>query len=103
MLQHADPHDILQTQRWRRRRKRGKKDDRKSYVKGKVIDKEHQQYILSIAVMLGVRTSIEKTNTQMHSDNRRWLNSDDFMATEKYLFRPGVSQKRIMELDLYQI
>jgi 1-phosphatidylinositol-4-phosphate 5-kinase len=91
VLASNDPHDILQTHRWRRRGKKGgaDKDLRKSYVKGKVIDRQHELYALSIAVMLGVRTSIGSTNTQMASQKRKWLTSDDFMATEKYKFKPS--------------
>jgi 1-phosphatidylinositol-4-phosphate 5-kinase len=59
-------------------------------VKGKVIDGQHELYALSIAVMLGVRTSIGTTNAQMTAEGRRWLTSDDFMAIEKYEFRPSV-------------
>jgi 1-phosphatidylinositol-4-phosphate 5-kinase len=66
-------------------------------VKGKVIDGQHELYALSIAVMLGVRTSIGNTNSQMMVEGRRWLTSDDFMATEKYEFKPSVSF-----LSLYQ-
>ena len=105
----ADPHDIISNQRWRRRRKRGvDKQNRKSYVKGKVsavesfltcepivltsrsqvIDGQHELYALSIAVMLGVRTSIGTTNARMSNEQRRWLTSDDFMATEKYKLKP---------------
>jgi len=90
ILASSDPHDIIQNQRWRRRKKsRRKQDCRKSYVKGKVIDGQHELYALSIAVMLGVRTSIGTTNAQMTADGRRWLTSDDFMATEKYEFKPS--------------
>lgn len=108
MLALADPHDIISNQRWRRRRKRGvERQNRKSYVKGKVrdaldfpwaifwlsqvvqvIDGKHELYALSIAVMLGVRTSIGTTNARMTNDEKRWLTSDDFMATEKYKLKP---------------
>lgn len=56
-----------------------------------VIDGEHELYALSIAVMLGVRTSIGSTNTGLKPKEKRWLSSDDFMASEKYEFRPSVS------------
>jgi len=85
-----DPYDIILKQEYRRRRKRdSEKDSRKSYVKGKVIDRKHELYALAIAIMLGVRTSIGQTNKKMTSEKRRWLHSDDFMATEKYKFKPG--------------
>eukprot|EP00957_Ditylum_brightwellii_P065381 4959782-Ditylum_brightwellii.AAC.1 len=56
----------------------------------KVIDREHELYTLSIAVMLGLRTSIGMTNSEL-SDSEgqmRWLDEDDFRAVEKYVFRP---------------
>jgi 1-phosphatidylinositol-4-phosphate 5-kinase len=85
----VDPHNLLHMQRWRRKKK--KKKDRKSYVKGKVIDGKHELYTLSIAVMLGVRTSIAKTNNFITSaDGRRMLKPQDFMAEEKYEFAPKV-------------
>mmetsp|Transcript_18158 Transcript_18158/g.30100 ORF Transcript_18158/g.30100 Transcript_18158/m.30100 type:complete len:872 (+) Transcript_18158:429-3044(+) len=91
LLAITDPHHIIQTQRWRRRGRKGGADKkRKSYVTGKVIDRQHELYTLSIAVMLGVRTSIGTTNTQMAAEQKRkWLTSDDFMATEKYKFKPS--------------
>lgn len=84
-----DPHNMLQLQRWRRKNKKGKKDKRKSYVKGKVIDGRHELYTLSIAVMLGVRTSIARTNTIIaSSDRKKLITAQDFMAEEKYEFSP---------------
>ena len=87
-----DPHNMLQVQRWRRKKKGGKKQ-RKSYVKGKVIDGRHELYTLSIAVMLGVRTSIARTNTIISSSDgsgKKILSPQDFMAEEKYEFAPKV-------------
>mmetsp|Transcript_1806 Transcript_1806/g.2656 ORF Transcript_1806/g.2656 Transcript_1806/m.2656 type:complete len:591 (-) Transcript_1806:1158-2930(-) len=43
--------------------------------------------------MLGVRTSIGNTNTHMNGEKKRWLSSDDFMATEKYKFKPAGSTR----------
>ncbi|CAJ1939797.1 unnamed protein product [Cylindrotheca closterium] len=84
-----DPHNMLQLQRWRRKNRRGNRKTRKSYVKGKVIDGRHELYTLSIAVMLGVRTSIAKTNTIIASTTRaNALTAQDFMAEEKYEFAP---------------
>jgi len=85
-----DPHNMLQVQRWRRK-KRGGKKKRKSYVKGKVIDGRHELYTLSIAVMLGVRTSIARTNAIISSSDgsgKKILSPQDFMAEEKYEFAP---------------
>jgi 1-phosphatidylinositol-4-phosphate 5-kinase len=82
---------MLQFQRWRRKKK-GKKQ-RKSYVKGKVIDGRHELYTLSIAVMLGVRTSIARTNTVISASDgpgKKMLSPQDFMAEEKYEFAPKV-------------
>mmetsp|Transcript_9337 Transcript_9337/g.13703 ORF Transcript_9337/g.13703 Transcript_9337/m.13703 type:complete len:860 (-) Transcript_9337:64-2643(-) len=91
ILQANDPHDLLQSQQTKRRKKKGKnKDARKSYVKGKVIDGQHELYALSIAVMLGVRTSIGNTNALMSGpEGHRWLNAADFRSTQKYEFRPS--------------
>jgi 1-phosphatidylinositol-4-phosphate 5-kinase len=75
LLGAMEPTDILSMIRWR-----GKKDSSqvaKSYVKGKVIDGEHELYTLSIAVMIGVRTSVSNTNnliaghSDAHGDNAR--------------------------------
>lgn len=95
-----DPHNMLQVQRWRKKKRSGKKE-RKSYVKGKVIDGKHELYTLSIAVMLGVRTSIARTNTIISSSDgsrKKILSPQDFMAEEKYEFAPKVRKiKRIEE------
>lgn len=65
-----------------------------------MIDGKHELYTLSIAVMLGLRTSISQTNKQLmtnasnltgtdkHRHQLQWLDGDDFMAVEKYEFRP---------------
>lgn len=42
--------------------------------------------------MLGLRTSIGRTNGQLRID-QRWLDSHDFMAVEKYTFPPNVSKQ----------
>lgn len=61
----------------------------KSYVKGKVIDGEHELYTLSIAVMIGVRQSISRTNIELNrGPGKRWVRIQDFRTTEKYEFRP---------------
>ena len=85
----VDPHNMLQIQRWRKKKKGGGK--KKSYVKGKVIDGRHELYTLSIAVMLGVRTSVAKTNAIITTaGGRRTLTPQDFMCEEKYEFAPKV-------------
>ena len=56
-----------------------------------MIDGEHELYTLSIAVMIGVRTSISRTNTELHSLKpplKRWVRPSDFRTTEKYEFHP---------------
>jgi 1-phosphatidylinositol-4-phosphate 5-kinase len=79
---------MLKLLRWRRKKK-GTDKVRKSYAKGKVIDGEHELYTLSIAVMIGVRTSISKTNTILNSGlKKRWVQPQDFKTTDKYEFRP---------------
>lgn len=80
---------------WVKRRRQQEEDKKlRTYVKGKVIDGQHELYTMSIAVMLGMRTSIGRTNMQMaetsHND-RRWLDPNDTMAVEKYVFPPRVS------------
>ena len=75
----------------RKMKKREKKKAKRNYVKGKVIDGHHELYTLSIAMMLGLRYSIFLTNNQLvedKKDDRMWLDSDEFMKVEKYIFRP---------------
>ena len=72
------------------KRKESKKKSR-NYVKGKVIEKEHELYTLSIAVMLGLRYAIYQTHIQLENDKmdkRFWLDSEEFMRMQKYVFRP---------------
>jgi 1-phosphatidylinositol-4-phosphate 5-kinase len=90
VLRSVDPYDLLRAVRWKKK-KTGLLKKKKSYVKGKVIDGEHELYTLSIAVMIGVRTSISRTNTELNSLNpplKRWVNPADFRTTEKYEFHP---------------
>lgn len=79
---------------------RSKKENKelRSYVKGKVIDGEHELYTMSIAVMFGMRTSIGRTNSIMSKtvNDRRWLDNNDLMAVEKYKFPPRVSPARLI-------
>lgn len=85
----VDPHDMLKLLRWRKKKKGSLREKPKSYVKGKVIDGEHELYTLSIAVMIGVRTSIAKTNHILNiGPHKRWVIPQDFKTTEKYEFRP---------------
>ncbi|KAL7457332.1 hypothetical protein ACHAWC_008872 [Mediolabrus comicus] len=75
----------------KRRRSKHSSDKMRSYVKGKVIDGKHELYTMSIAVMLGMRTSIGRTNMEMSEtahNERRWLDNDDLMAVVKYVFPP---------------
>jgi len=40
-------------------------------------------------MMLGLRTSIGMTNGKLAAEGKNhWLNTDDFMAVERYSFRP---------------
>lgn len=94
-MKNVDPHDILKLTRWRRKKRKGKqKKERKSYVTGKVIDGQHELYAQSIAVMLGVRTAIAKTNGLITAEKhkKRWLTDCDFLKVEKYEFRPDGSE-----------
>lgn len=96
VMKAVDPHDILKLTRWRRKKRKGKQKEkeRKSYVTGKVIDGKHELYAQSIAVMLGVRTSIARTNGLITAEEhkKRWLQDEDFLKTEKYEFRPDGSE-----------
>lgn len=76
-------------------KKKKSKKNRKSYVKGKVIDGKHELYTLSIAMMLGLRTSLNRTNKELREVKEEgiWLKSEDFMTIEKYSFPPKGSYK----------
>lgn len=86
--------DRKKRQRKRMKKKKSKKN-RKSYVKGKVIDGKHELYTLSIAMMLGLRTSLNRTNKELREVKEEgiWLKSEDFMTIEKYSFPPKGSYK----------
>lgn len=74
-----------------RRRTKTSADKMRSYVKGKVIDGKHELYTMSIAVMLGMRTSIGRTNMDMSQtahNKLQWLDNDDLMEVVKYVFPP---------------
>lgn len=60
-------------QRHEKQKKKKEKHTRKSYVKGKVIDRKHELYTLSLAVMLGLRTSIGTTNTILERSQKEDL------------------------------
>ena len=85
-------HGPKQVRKWvKRRRDNANSQNKRSYVKGKVIDGKHELYTMSIAVMFGMRTSIGRTNLAMSQtarNERRWLDNDDLMAVEKYEFPP---------------
>mmetsp|Transcript_21043 Transcript_21043/g.32100 ORF Transcript_21043/g.32100 Transcript_21043/m.32100 type:complete len:1001 (-) Transcript_21043:140-3142(-) len=80
-------------ERWTRKKSTEPRprDRRESYVKGRVIHREHELYTLSIAMMIGLKTSIGRTNSVLwHDKNQKhkWLESDNFMEVVKYLFPP---------------
>jgi 1-phosphatidylinositol-4-phosphate 5-kinase len=82
---------LLDRKMKKKMKKPKKKKPKRNYVKGKVIDGQHELYALSIAMMLGLRYSIFLTNNQILKDRknvRMWLDSDEFMKVEKYSFRP---------------
>lgn len=88
VLGSVDTHDMIKAMRSRKKKIADDKR-RKSYVKGKVIDGQHELYTLSIAVMIGVRTSISKTNVVLNAGpGKRWVHIQDFQHSEKYEFRP---------------
>ena len=88
-------HGPKSVRKWvKRQRSIERSKNKRSYVKGKVIDGKHELYTMSIAVMFGMRTSIGRTNLAMSQtahNERRWLDNDDLMAVEKYEFPPRVS------------
>ena len=74
-----------------RSQKRKDRRESRNYVKGRLIEEEHELYTLSIAVMLGLRYAIYQTHRQLENDKqekRFWLDSEEFMRMEKYVFRP---------------
>ena len=85
-------HGPNSVRRWVSRRKTKESADKiRSYVKGKVIDGKHELYTMSIAVMLGMRTSIGRTNMEMSEtahNKLQWLDNDDLMEVVKYVFPP---------------
>ena len=88
-------HGPRSVRHWINKRRHHSSDNLRSYVKGKVIDRQHELFIMSIAIMLGMRTSIGRTNMQMaetEHDERRWLDNDDLMSVEKYIFPPKGSE-----------
>ena len=88
-------HGPKQVRKWvKQRRHKEESKNQRSYVKGKVIDGQHELYTMSIAVMFGMRTSIGRTNLEMSQtahNERRWLDNEDLMAVVKYEFPPKVS------------
>ena len=74
-----------------RTQRRKERRESRNYVKGRLIEEEHELYTLSIAVMLGLRYAIYQTHRQLENDKqekRFWLDSEEFMRMEKYVFRP---------------
>ena len=91
-----DAQRVFHERKWKRKKKREEaRQARKSYVKGKVINGVHELYTLSIAVMLGLRTSIGYSNGQLNRTDgkKRWLDIEDFMTVEKYEFSPKGGSK----------
>mmetsp|Transcript_14458 Transcript_14458/g.20614 ORF Transcript_14458/g.20614 Transcript_14458/m.20614 type:complete len:846 (+) Transcript_14458:108-2645(+) len=74
----------------RRKKKLGKRIKKGKHANGRVINSSHELYILSITMMLGLRTAIRFTNIELRKEKDRgqWLESDDFMTIEKYSFPP---------------
>jgi len=53
-------------------------------IKGKVIDGQHEQYILTMGMMMGIRVSLARAN-----NDRTPLKVRDFAAIDKLVFPPG--------------
>lgn len=98
-------HGPKQVRKWvKQRRHREESKNQRSYVKGKVIDGQHELYTMSIAVMFGMRTSIGRTNLEMSQtahNERRWLDNEDLMAVVKYEFPPKVSIPHCLPCAMY--
>ncbi|GMH82344.1 hypothetical protein TL16_g09226, partial [Triparma laevis f. inornata] len=69
---------------------------RRSHIKGKKIDGRHEQYTLSLGMMLGIRCCVGKSEQLQGSilgtDNFK-LNFTDFMQVDKYVFPPQGNSK----------
>lgn len=69
---------------------------RRSHIKGKKIDGRHEQYTLSIGMMLGIRCCVGKSEQLQGSilgtENFK-LNFTDFMQVDKFVFPPQGNSK----------
>eukprot|EP00968_Pinguiococcus_pyrenoidosus_P022758 scaffold3350_cov268-Pinguiococcus_pyrenoidosus.AAC.25 len=59
---------------------------RRSYIKGKVIDGQHEQYTLALGMMHALRTVIGRRTAPTQ---RAHLISSDFTSVDKYVFPPN--------------
>ena len=62
---------------------------RQSHIKGKRIDGKHEQYALSIGMMLGIRVCVGKTEQLLPGQAPPPLTFQDFMQVDKYIFPPN--------------
>ena len=62
----------------------------RSHIKGKKIDGKHEQYTLSLGMMLGIRCSVGKSE-QLTSGNAETIKLafTDFMQVDKFVFPPN--------------
>lgn len=78
---------------------------RRAHIKGKVIDGKHEQYALSIGMMLGIRVAVGRPHASVNEDKdendethlgvkgngpslSEELAAEEFMKVEKYMFPP---------------
>ena len=62
---------------------------RRSHIKGKKIDGKHEQYALSIGMMLGIRVCVGRVDQGDQKEKKKGLKLEDFMQVEKLVFPPG--------------
>eukprot|EP00559_Dactyliosolen_fragilissimus_P001992 CAMPEP_0184866398 /NCGR_PEP_ID=MMETSP0580-20130426/22194_1 /TAXON_ID=1118495 /ORGANISM="Dactyliosolen fragilissimus" /LENGTH=685 /DNA_ID=CAMNT_0027366079 /DNA_START=17 /DNA_END=2074 /DNA_ORIENTATION=+ len=73
-----------------KKQKKQKKAKKGKHAKGKVILKDHELYVLSISMMLGLNTALHYTDIKLKKDlkKNKYLEADDFNTTQKYTFPP---------------
>jgi len=64
-------------------------------IKGKVIDGKHEQYVLTLGMMIGIRQTLMRQANGVSSATRECnaaLRMQDFLETNKYVFPPKGSE-----------
>lgn len=76
-----------------------KKRKNRSNIKGKVIDGKHEQYLLTIGMMYGIRVAVGRNDVRLHDSSKLGSNAtvdvirrSDFKTVEKYAFPPRGSE-----------